>query len=288
MSLGWQLPPERPGRVADLELLERRAAMAGALLPAAPEDSAVEPRCGVLGGRDAIICIPPDPACTLIYLHGGGFHLGAAATWTPFACRLAHAAAAEVILVDYRLAPEFPFPAALRDVAAAYDDVRAHHVPIVVIGDSAGGGLAASLVVACLHSEVSVPSGLVLLSPWLDLTIRASTYISNAETDLLFSSSAASQAAEHYLQGVSNREPLASPMFADLNGFPPTLVLAGGHEVLLADTLEFARQLAFAGVTVQCHVAEGMQHVWPTTHPELSESKRAMADVARFIRRTTS
>jgi acetyl esterase/lipase len=283
----WKLPPERAGRDAPPALAERRAAMAAAAMPGAEPSDRVHPRAVSCGRVQAFVCEPAAPVCTFVYLHGGGYRLGEAANWVPFASRLANAAAARVVLVDYKLAPEHPFPSAIHDVAAAYDDVRAHGLPVVVGGDSAGGGLAAALTVACVDSGVEVPAGLVLLSPWLDLTVEASTYESRRSRDQLFSAEAATEAADSYLQGVAPDDPLASPLFADLSGFPPTLLFAGGAEVLLEDTLAFASQLGRADVTFECHVARGMQHVWPTIFPDLVESQRALSDIVEFVARVT-
>jgi epsilon-lactone hydrolase len=279
----WDLPPERPGREASPQLLERRASMAGVAMPTAGGDGTMEPRYSTCGRSSAYVCEPPDPACILVYLHGGGYRLGEAAGWIPFAARLAVAVPARVVLLDYKLAPEHPFPSAIHDAVAAYDDVREDGLPVVVAGDSAGGGLAAALVVACGRAGVEAPAGLVLLSPWLDLTVQATTYESRRASDQLFSSDSATEAADAYLQGVAADEPLASPLFAELDNFPPTLLFAGGAEVLLEDTLRFAHRLALADVSVECHVAHGMQHVWPTIQPELVESQRAVRDIARFV-----
>ena len=150
--------------------------MAGAAMPSADALGGIEPRVETRGRVQAFVCEPDEPTSTFLYLHGGGYRLGEAAGWIPFAARLATATSARVVLVDYKLAPEHPFPAAIHDVVAAYDDVRAQGLPVVVGGDSAGGGLAAALAVACVESGVEVPAGLVLLSPWLDLTVRAATF----------------------------------------------------------------------------------------------------------------
>jgi len=262
--------------------------MADAAMPSADALGGIEPRVETRGRVQAFVCEPAVPTCTFLYLHGGGYRLGEAAGWIPFAARLATATSARVVLVDYKLAPEHPFPAAIHDVVAAYDVVRAQGLPVVVGGDSAGGGLAAALAVACVDSGVEVPAGLVLLSPWLDLTVRAATFESRRTRDQLFSAEAATEAADSYLQGVAPDDPLASPLFADLRGFPPTLLFAGGAEVLLEDTLAFASRLGHADVTFECHVVSDMQHVWPTIFPDLVESQRAVSDIVEFVARVTS
>jgi epsilon-lactone hydrolase len=188
------------------------------------------------------------------------------------------------VLPNYRLAPEHPFPAALHDAAAVYGALLGRGSGLIVIsGDSAGGGLAAALAVAIVRAHIEPPLGLVLFSPWVDLQATAASFATRAESDLLFSRTAAADAAASYLQGVSDREPLASPVFADLAGLPPTLVFAGEEEVLLDDGLAMSAALARAGVTVYAHFVAGMQHVWPTVFPDLHETAVALHAVAEFV-----
>jgi acetyl esterase/lipase len=138
-------------------------------------------------------------------------------------------------------------------------------------------------VVACLRSGRPVPDGLVAISPWVDLTVTNETFATRAESDQFFPRASAEEAAEAYLQGVDPADPLVSPLFADLAGFPPTLVFAGGAETLLGDGLDFVARLAGAGASVEGHFPAGMQHVWPTLFADLPESKAAVAAMARFI-----
>ena len=171
---------------------------------------------------------------------------------------------------------------------AVYDAVReAATLPVLVGGDSAGGGLATSLVAAALASRQPLPGGVVLFSPWLDLTVSATSYDSRAHSDMLFSASRATEAAQLYLQGWDPRDPLASPVLADLYGFPPALVFVGSEEVLLDDALALTRALAEAGSTVALHATAGMQHVWPSIQPELDESKTALRQLGEFVAQVT-
>ncbi len=190
-----------------------------------------------------------------------------------------------MVLVDYALAPEHPFPAGLHDAIHVYDAVRAEtsSLPVLVGGDSAGGGLATSLVVAALAAGLPLPSGVILFSPWLDLTVSADSYASRARSDLLFSATSATAAAGLYLQGWDPRHPLASPVIADLQGFPPVLLFVGSEEVLLDDALALASALSRAGSTVALHSIAGMQHVWPTIWPELRESETSLRLLAAFV-----
>jgi acetyl esterase/lipase len=283
----WRVPDERQSTIPTPgELRDLRAAIPRPVPTSTPS---VEVTTDTLGGVPCVVCAPAEPVASLVYLHGGGFRLGSAAGSAAFGTKMADAARVRVVVVDYALAPEHPFPAGLRRAIAAYDATRTTWPqPVLVGGDSAGGGLATSLVAAALASDLPRPGGVALFSPWLDLTVSAATYDSRAATDQLFSALRAREAAELYLQGWDARDPLASPLFADLQGFPPTLVFVGSEEVLLDDTLGFERALAEAGTTVNAHVVDGMQHVWPTIYPELPESAAALRQFAAFVARVTA
>lgn len=280
------LPALRQGRPAPAALVERRALIAGARVdqPADPAMKIVERS---RGGVRGIECSVQNPQRTIVHFHGGGYRLGEPRSWVPFAKWLARLTNANVILPDYRLAPENPFPAALHDAAAVYADLLQEGTAPVISGDSAGGGLAAALIGARDALGLAAPPGVVLISPWLDLTITSGTFASRGATDKLFSLEAATEGSEQYLQGHSAKDPLASPLFASATAFPPTLLFAGGHEVLLGDSIAFCARLAEAGVSVESHFVAGMQHVWPTIFPDLPESVTAMDAVARFVRRVS-
>ena len=282
--MSWNLPPERTGLPAPESLTARRDGAAAVMAdkPTAPGTTA---RDETIGGVGCVVCRPAAPTSTVLYLHGGGYRLGAARSWTSFATGLAAAADTQVVIADYRLAPEHPFPAALHDAAAVFEALQADHVgPLFVAGDSAGGGLAVALTVAASQSRQPLPDGLIVLSPWVDLTLRSETFATRAETDQFFPRDSAVEAAESYLQGANPRDPLASPLLADLTGFPKTLIFAGGAETLLGDGLSLCTALVAAGSSVEAHFPAGMQHVWPTLFPDLPESIDAMAAITRFIR----
>ena len=283
----WRLPPLRPGTAADEELTARRA-MVAALAGQRHEDGVSVQRRST-GDVDGVVCRPDSGAAgVIVHFHGGGYRLGSAAGSTAFGTRLAAATGWSVVLPDYRLAPEHPFPAALHDAAAVYDAVVAEAGAVIVSGDSAGGGLAVASVVAALEAGALVPDGLVLFSPWVDLGVTGSSFTTQAATDQLFSRDAARAAAAGYLQGVDACHPLASPLVADLAGLPPTLLFAALDVVLLDDAVALAAALAHAGVAVEAHYVPGVQHVWPTVFPDLPESAAALAAVARFTARVTA
>jgi epsilon-lactone hydrolase len=281
---GWTLPPVRPSTMpAPADLAARRAAGAMSRAAAVPGVEVDDVR---YAGVPCVVCSPPEPRDVVVYFHGGGYRLGSAVQFTGFAARLADAARARVVVVDYRLAPEHPYPAALHDATRVYEQLLAESgAPPIAVGDSAGGGLAAALVVACVNAGVTVPRGLVLMSAWLDLRCTAASYRSRSATDQLFSLDAARQAAEQYLQGHDPRDPLASPLLADVASFPPTLLFASTDEVLLDDTLAMATALAQARVPTAASVIPGMPHAWPSVAPDHPESAVTLDVVARFVRR---
>lgn len=280
----WGLPPDRRGRPASADLVERRRS-----LRALSDLQIVEP------GATARARTIADVKCTefagrgsrgaMVYIHGGGFRMGDVEVWTGLASRLAVASGLRIILPDYGLAPEHPFPNALRELAAVYRAVCAETPsPIFVGGDSAGGGLACSLALNALAVGARRPSGAVLLSPWLDLTVSAESYSSNAATDHMFSRESAMEAAQHYLQGTSAHDVFASPLLANLTGFPPVLAFVSACEVLADDTLSLIGRLARKGVGVEAHIVPDMPHVWPMMVPGSQETAATIETVGRFVR----
>jgi monoterpene epsilon-lactone hydrolase len=277
------LPAERASTLATPQALhDRRAAVAALRQPARlPGLDVTEID---LGGVRCLSIGPADAPDTVVHLHGGGYRLGSPETFAPFTERLALATGARVIGVDYRLAPEHPYPAALHDAVRAYRALVPASGPApVVVGDSAGGGLAAALVHACRHQQLPGPRGLVLLSAWADLRCTAETFRSRAATDRLFAHDDAREAAAQYLQGSPADDPYASPVLGDLAGFPPTLLFASADEALLDDTLALAAGLARAGVPVQAEIRPGLPHAWPTVAPDRPETGATVHTIAAFV-----
>jgi epsilon-lactone hydrolase len=279
----WKLPPLRPGRAAPPAILASRAELAG-LAALHPHVAGVEVERRTLAGIACHVVGPATALATLLYFHGGGYRLGDPETWVGFAGRLAGDGSLRVVLPDYRLAPEHPFPAALHDAAAVYRALGAAGEPIVLAGDSAGGGLAAALCVLARDNADPGPAGLILLSPWLDLSATAATYRSHAARDRIFSHDSATEAADLYLQGESSNHPLVSPLYADPAAFPPVQLFCGGDEVLLGDALAFSARLASANRPVEAHFVPDMPHVWPMLAPALPQSEALCADLRRFAR----
>jgi acetyl esterase/lipase len=279
------LPPQRPGAPASPELVQRRAMIAAGVAQAAWRNGAgwVEDD---LGGVRVLRFAPPGrPAAAMLHLHGGGFRLGAPEMVGAFATALAASCGIEIVVPAYRLAPEHPFPAGLSDARSVLAALHGQGAGrIILSGDSAGGGLAASLTALAPSLGVR-PVGLILLSPWLDLTVTSGSYRDHAEADKLFSKTSAQEAAELYLQGLSPRHPLASPLYGPLAAFPETLINVSEHEVLLDDGRRFADALRTAGVKVTLLSTPDMEHVAVTRDLRLHGAAEAFAAIEDFVRR---
>ena len=220
---------------------------------------------------------------TVLYLHGGSYSAGSLVSHRALCARMAVAAGCEVIAVDYRLAPEHPFPAGLDDAAAVWRQLLDEGIrpeDMIVAGDSAGGGLTTALLLRLRDEGVAMPAGGVLLSPRLDLTLQGASMTQRAEDDPMLTEAALAEAAQAYADELAH--PLASPLFADLAGLPPLLVLVGTAEVLLDDSTRFADRARAAGVEVDLDVEEGLIHVWPFLDG-VPEAAAAMERIAGWI-----
>jgi monoterpene epsilon-lactone hydrolase len=202
----------------------------------------------------------------VIWLHGGGYAIGSPHSYRRLAADLSSGANVSVLLPDYRLAPEHPLPAAIDDAVAIYRWVLQNGTSpqqIVIGGDSAGGGLTVATLLALRDQQLPLPAGAVLQSPWADLTLSSSSWDSRRSLDPLVGEDNAPAMAHAYLNGVDAKTPLASPVFADLRGLPPLLILVGDHEVLLDDSIALAANAHDAGVEVALEVFDELHHVWP-------------------------
>jgi acetyl esterase/lipase len=271
-------PPLRRGLPAPEDLLARRARMPAAWTPEMLEPG-VAARDTKIGGVDCLVCEGEDPNGTILYFHGGGYRMGSPAAWANFASRLAAATGCRIVVADYRLAPEHPFPAGLTDALAVYRRlVDEDGQPPIVAGDSAGGGLAAAVALAADPK----PHKAVLLSPWVDLTVTNPAYESRM-SDQFFPRESAAEASQQYLQGHDPEDALASPLKGDLSAFPSTLILASADECLVGDALAFQAALTDARRPVETHIVPGMTHVWPVIAPALPESQAALTAMGNFV-----
>jgi monoterpene epsilon-lactone hydrolase len=222
----------------------------------------------------------------IFFLHGGGYVAGSAAGSRDFAARLCQAAGARALSLDYRLAPEAPFPVAIQDCVAAYRWLlRQDALPArcAIIGPSAGGGLAMAALLALRDAGDPLPACGVCLCPFVDMTGEGASLEENAGKDVL-DPGVARSFARLYLQGTDPRQPLASPVFADLGGLPPLLIQAGANEILLDDARALAARARACGVEVVYEEWEGMFHGWQTMASMLPEGMEAIAHVGDYIR----
>ena len=232
---------------------------------------------------------PPsaEPGRVVLYLHGGGYVIGSPRSHRHLAAAIAGAAGASALLLDYRLAPEHPYPAAVEDATAAYRwllDQAIAPERIVIAGDSAGGGLTVATLLALREARVPLPAGGVCISPWVDLTCSGASYATKADADPIVQRSGVEEMARAYLGATPPRTPLASPLFADLRGLPPLLIHVGSDEVLLDDAVQLAARAKAAGVDVTLEVYDRMIHVWHWFLPMLDEAQTAVEAIGRFVR----
>jgi len=230
-----------------------------------------------------------EPRATILYLHGGGYVIGSNTGYREFASRLARAASARVCVLNYRLAPEHPFPAALDDAVAAWRWLRNQNIPtgeLIVAGDSAGGGLTLATLMALRAAGDDLPAGAVCFSPWTDLAGTGSTLAPGAIDDPLVGAEAIRMMAAQYA-GSDTNNPLVSPLYGDYRGLPPLLIQVGTREVLLDDSRRAAAKARSAGVKLDYFEGEGLIHVWPVIAVAAPESAAALKDVGEFVRRCT-
>ena len=223
----------------------------------------------------------------LLYLHGGAYITGSCHTHRGLAGHVAKAAGLDCFLLDYRLAPENPFPAAVDDAHAAYLALHAQYPlrTIVLAGDSAGGGLALALAMRLRDAGDVAPGAMALLSPWTDLTLSLPTHQSKAAVDPFFpDTSTLSMAAQLYAGSTDLKHPWASPHFGALHGLPRTLIHVGEHEALLGDARALAAKLQAAGSAVQLQEFQGMWHVWQIFASRFAEADASVKQLGAFLR----
>jgi epsilon-lactone hydrolase len=227
----------------------------------------------------------------VLYLHGGGYVIGSPRSHRHLAAAIAGAAGASALSLDYRRAPEDPFPAAVDDAVASYRWLLEQGIApgrIVIAGDSAGGGLTVATLVALKDARVPLPAGGVCISPWVDLTFSGASYETKAAVDPIVRRPGIDEMARAYLGKTDPRTPLASPVFADLRGLPPLLIHVGSDEVLLDDAVQLALRAKAAGVSATLEVWDRMIHVWHWFLPMLEEADSAIQGIGRFCRARTS
>jgi monoterpene epsilon-lactone hydrolase len=252
-----------------------------------PTDVSTTP--GHLGGVPVLTVDTPDsdPSTVVLYFHGGAYVIGSAADAAGLAGEVSRGVAARAICVDYRLAPENPFPAAIEDGVAAYRGLLDEGVPstrIAFVGESAGGGLVIATLLAIKDAGLPQPSSAAVFSPWVDLTVSGTSAVDKADVDPALTPDGLRTRARDYLGPTDPATPLASPIFADLTGLPPLLIQAGSHEILLDDAVRLAARAAADNVRVDLQVWPGAPHVFQSFAMMLDEAGAALRSAAEFTR----
>jgi acetyl esterase/lipase len=271
-----------------LSIPERRAAFEeGAKLIPPPEDVSFEDvdASGVPG--EWVTAPGASSDRTLLYLHGGAYTICSPRTHRRLTAALSRETGARVLALDYRLAPEHPFPAAIEDAVTAHRWLVDGGTPperLAIAGDSAGGGLAMATLVALRDRGLPLPAAAVAISPWADLGFTGESMITKADVDPMLSRERLKESADAYLNGTDARTPLASPIYADLTGLPPLLIHVGGREVLLDDAVRLADAAAAGDVKVSLEVETEMIHVWHVFAGLFPEADDGVRRVAEFLK----
>jgi len=272
----------RLARASSIE--QARAAFRGLTTPLPPGCTVTAARVGGVAG-EWLSCDRPEAFGTLLYLHGGGYIACNPQTHRPitsaFAC-----AGFRTFAPDYRLAPEHPFPAAIDDAVATYRALIAETEPrrMVLAGDSAGGGLSLALLLSLQQQGIALPSAAVLFSPLTDLSVSGASVSSNRHRCAMFNQPILQSAATFYLGDRDPRMPLASPLFAQLQGLPSLLIHVGANETLLDDSVRLTERLRATGNAVQLQVWPAVPHVWQLFHRFVPEARQSLSTAIGFLR----
>jgi len=278
----------RPPTV-DLSIEEQRAGFE-MLAAAAPPAEHIKREAVDANGVPAELAIAGSQEPTVLYLHGGGYCIGSVATHRDLVSRLVRATGGQALAIDYRLAPEHPFPAALDDATAVYRWLLSSGIDpaqLVIAGDSAGGGLTIATLVALRDAGDPLPAAAVCVSPWADLECRGESITSKADLDPILRQESLLKWGKLYLGDAGPRSPLASPIHADLTGLPPLLIMVGTAELLFDDATRLAERAQAAGVDVTLESWEEMIHVWPLFAALLPEGQQALDRMGAFIKEQT-
>jgi acetyl esterase/lipase len=231
----------------------------------------------------------PDAAANraILYLHGGGYVIGSLDSHRHLAAEAGRAAGTRTLAIDYRMAPEHPFPAAVDDSVAAYRYLLNSGIAagnIAIAGDSAGGGLVVGAMLAIRDAGLRLPGAGWCISPWIDMEASSKSFVDRAETDPTVQKAGILDMAGLYMNGADPRSPYAAPVYGDLRGLPPLLIQVGAAETLLDDALWLAREAGKADVFVDLQVWPEMIHVWHQFHQQLAAGRRAIAAGGAFVR----
>lgn len=273
----------------DVPIEERRAVMDR--IDKLPRPRRVDYVDTTVGGIPAIVATPTDvqPDRHILYIHGGAYVIGSPRSHIAMCARLARRAAATISVIDYRLAPEHVYPAAIEDCVAAYEAIIADVDPalVTIAGDSAGGGATLATLGALKAAGTPMPGAAYVLSPWTDLTASGESIVTRAPHDPMLDGEGLLDAARHYAGDTPLDDPGVSPLFADPTGYPPTLIQTGMDEILLSDSTRLAERYEAAGVDVRLDLRDDLWHVYPILAGYMPEANDALVRAAVFIREKT-
>ncbi len=277
-TIGWDMP------ISDFRRdVEKGARLFGKL----PDDIEVSPvNIGDLYAEWIVPAQAPKDK-VILYFHGGGYVSGTCFSHRTHVAKFVKGTGIRALLFQYRLAPEHPFPAALEDAVASYEWLLAQGIAssrIVFMGDSAGGGLVFATLIALRDKGLPLPAGSVTLSPWTDLKCTGESLVTNAGVDPLTPREAWTVFSHYYTGNADPCDPWLSPLYGNLQGLPPMLIYAGGHEVLLDDSTRLAEKAKLAGVDVRLHVGEGMFHCYPAFGSFFPEAQQAMDEICAYVK----
>jgi epsilon-lactone hydrolase len=230
-----------------------------------------------------------DPSRVMLFLHGGGYVSGSLLSHRAMVAEAGRQARLRTLALEYRLAPENPFPAALEDAVAGYRFLVASGIEpsrIVIAGDSAGGGMTIATMIMLREAGEALPGCAWCISPWVDLEMTGISMSTKAATDPMIQKPYLEELADEYLRGADASGPLASPLYANLRGLPPLLIQCGSAETLLDDSLRLSAAAAEVDVRTTLEVYPDMIHVWPLFHQHVAAGRRALISAGQFIRDT--
>ncbi|HKA73344.1 MAG TPA: alpha/beta hydrolase [Xanthobacteraceae bacterium] len=269
-----------------VDRVRKNLALVTPLVPRPPRST--ETAAILVGGvaADCITTPASRPDRHVLYLHGGSYVAGQPKLYRDITWRIATLCRTRVVCIDYRLAPEHPFPAALDDCVAAYRGLLAAGADprrIAVMGDSAGGGLTLAAMLRLRDEGVALPVAAAVVSPWTDLALTGESLRLNAKRDPLLPVELAPRVVELVLAGADPRHPYASPLYGDPSGLPPTLIQVGGDDALRDDAVRMAEKMRAAGCTVELEVWPGLWHVWHALVRVVPEARAAIVRIASFM-----
>jgi len=287
VRLGVRWMMKRRGRYNTVEQMRRHCVAAEMWIPQSPAGTVTKvlDLGGIKAERVSTLMSRRDR--NVLYLHGGGYTSGSFGCYRHLTWRVAAATRAPVLIVDYRLAPEHPFPAAVEDAVSAYRWLLADGADprqLAIVGDSAGGGLAFATVLKLRDEGVALPAAIVAVSPWTDLALTGESLRRHARSDPMMNSENIATLALCYLAGADPRTPFASPFYGDLTAFPSTLIQVGSDEVLLDDAVRMADKLRAGGNHAELEIWPRMPHVWHLFAPLLPEAHKAIKRIGTFVR----